>query len=103
MNFIYNILSDQNHLLLNKKMEDEKKLLQKSKDIFLGLRTDRNSVLFSVEKIHCRLLKKIKKLRYAKDSFLLKFSYLVDNKLTNEKKVPIRVDYSGKREIDRST
>ena len=34
---------------------------------------------------------------------MLKFSYLVDNKLNNEKKVPTRVDYIGKREIDRST
>ena len=39
-------------------MEDEKRLLQKAKDKFLGLKTDRNSVLFSVEKIDCRLLKK---------------------------------------------
>ena len=102
MNFIQNILSAQNHLSLNKKIEDEKKLLHKAKDIFIGLKTDRNSVLFSVEKIDCRLLKK-NKLRYAKDSFLLKFSYLVDNKLNNEKKVPARVDYIGKGEIDRST
>ena len=34
---------------------------------------------------------------------MLKFIYLVDNKLNNKKKVLTRVDYIGKREIDRST
>ena len=38
-------------------MEDEKKLLQRAKDIFLSLKTDPNSVLFSEEKIDSRLLK----------------------------------------------
>ena len=83
-------------------MEDEKKLLQKVKNIFSGLKTDLNSVLFSEEKIDSILLKKIKKSRYDKDSFLLKLIYLVDNKLNDEEKVPTRVDYIEKREIDRS-
>ena len=38
-------------------MED-KKLLQKAKNIFTSLKTDANSVLFSEEKIDSRLLKK---------------------------------------------
>ena len=45
------------HLLLNDLIED-KKLLQKAKDIFISLKTDPNSVLLSEEKIDTRLLKK---------------------------------------------
>ena len=82
-------------------MEDE--LLQKAKNIFSSLKTDPNSVLFSEEKIDTRLLKKFKKSKYAKDSLFLKLIYLVDNKLEDEEKVPTRVDYVEKREIDRST
>ena len=83
-------------------MEDEKKLLQKAKNIFSSLKTDTNSVLFSEEKIDTRLLKKFKKLKFAKESLLLKLISLVDNKLEDEEKVPTRVDYIEKREIDRS-
>ena len=39
-------------------MEDEKKLLQKAKNIFSGLKTNPNNILFSEEKIDSRLLKK---------------------------------------------
>ena len=84
-------------------MEDEKKLLQKVKTIFLSLKTDPNSVLFSEEKIDTRFLKKFKKSKYAKDSLLLKLIYLVDNKLEDEEKVLTRVDHVESREIDRST
>ena len=41
-------------------MEDEKKLLQKAKNISSGLKTDPNSVLFSEERIDSRLLKNLK-------------------------------------------
>ena len=58
MNFILKILLVQMHLPQNEKMEDEKKLLQKAKNIFSSLKTDTNSVLFSEEKIDTRLLKK---------------------------------------------
>ena len=71
--------------------------------MFLSLKSDPNSVLFSEEKIDTRLLKKFKKSKYAKDSLLLKLIYLVDNKLEDEEKVPTRVDYVENREIDRST
>ena len=81
----------------------KKKLLQKAKNIFSGLKTDPNKVLFSEEKIDSRLFKKLKKSRYAKNSLLLKLIYLVDNKLCDEEKVLIRVDYIEKGEIDRST
>ena len=57
MNFILKILLVQMHLPQNEKMEDEKKLLQKAKNIFSSLKTDTNSVLFSEEKIDTRLLK----------------------------------------------
>ena len=49
------------------------------------------------------MLKKFKKSSYTKDSLLLKLIYLVDNKLKDEEKVPARVDYIEKREIDRPT
>ena len=84
-------------------MEDEKKLLQKTKNIFSSLKTDPNSVLFSEKKVDTKLLKIFKKSKYAKDSLLLKIIYLVDNKLEHEEKVPTRVDYVEKRERDRST
>ena len=84
-------------------MEDERKLLQKAKSIFSSLKTDPKSVLFSKEKIDTRLLKKSKKSKYPKDSLLLKLINLVDNKLEDEDKVPTKVDYVEKREIDRST
>ena len=81
----------------------KKSCYKKAKDIFSSLKTDLNSVLFSEEKIDTRLLKKFKKSKYAKDSLLLKLIYLVDNTLEDEEKVPTRVNYVEKREIDRST
>ena len=45
-------------------MEDEKKLPQKAKNIFSGLKTDPNSISFSEEKIGSILLKKFQKSRY---------------------------------------
>ena len=84
-------------------MEDEKKLLQKAKNIFENLKTDSNSVLFSEEKIDNRLIKKLKKSKYAKDSLLLKLLGIVEQSIDDEEKIPTRVDYIEKREIDRST
>ena len=84
-------------------MEDEKKLLQKAKNIFKNLKTAPNSVLFSEEKIDSRLLKKLKKSKYAKDSLLLKLIGLVEQIIDDEEKVLRRVDYVEKGEIDRST
>ena len=81
-------------------MENEKKLLQKVKNIFSSLKTDSSSVLFSKEKIDTRLLKKLKKSKYSKDSLLLKLINLADNKLEDEEKVPTRVDYVEEREIE---
>ena len=83
-------------------MEDKKKFLLKAKNLFKNLKTDPNSVLFSEEKIDNRLLKKAKKLKYDKDSLLLKQIGSVEQ-FNNEEKVPTRLDYVGKREIDRST
>ena len=51
---------------------DNKKLFKKAKNIFTCLKTDPSSVLFSEEKIDSRLLKKLKKSKYAKDKLLLK-------------------------------
>ena len=82
-------------------MED-KKLLQKAKNIFTSLKTDPNSVLFSEEKVDKRLLKKFKNSKCTKDSLLLKLILFADNQLDDEEKVPTRVDCVEKREIDRS-
>ena len=84
-------------------MEDEKKLLLKAKNIFSSLKTNPNSILFSEEKIDTRLLKNLKKSKYAKDSLLLELTYIANTKLEDEEKTTTRVDHVGKREIDRST
>ena len=47
-------------------------------------------------------MKQLKNSRYDKDSLLLKLILLADSKL-DESKVPTRVDFVGKREMDRST
>ena len=83
-------------------MED-KKLIEKARNIFTNLKTDPNSVLFSEEKIDERLFKKLKKTEYIKDSFFLKLILLADNRLKDEEKIPTRADFIKKREIDRST
>ena len=59
-------------------MEVEKKFLQKAKNIFKNSKTDPNSVLFSEEKIDNRLVKKLKKSKYATVFFLLKLIGLVE-------------------------
>ena len=83
---------------------DDKKVLQKARTIFNSLKTDPYSVLFSEEKIDNRLLKKLKKSKYVKDSELLKLINLGDDKnFLDDGKVPNRADYTEKREIDRST
>ena len=52
-------------------MED-KKFLKQARTLFNSLKIDPSSVLFSEERIDDRLLKKLKKSRYLKDSQLLK-------------------------------
>ena len=59
--------------------------------------------MFSEEKIYSRLLKKLKKSKYAKDKLLLKLVLLADNLLEDEGKIPTRTDFVEKREVDRST
>ena len=80
-------------------MGDEKKLLQKAKNIFKNLNTDPNSVLFSDEKIDNRLIKKLKKSKYAKDSSLLKLIGLVEQSIDDEEKIPTRIDYLRKEKL----
>ena len=99
-NFILNIHLDLIILPWNEKMED-KKILKQAKSIFSSLTTDPNSVLFSEEQIDKRLLKKLNKSKYKKDTLLLKLILLADNNLENEDKTPTKVDFIEKREIDR--
>ena len=81
-----------------------KKVLKEARTIFNNLKTDPNSALFSEEGIDQRLLKKMKKSRYSKDSHLLKLILLADNRdFSDDDKIPTRADYVEKREIDRPT
>ena len=83
-------------------MED-KKLLQKARNLFVKLKIDPASVLFAEELLE-RLLKKLKKSKYERDSELLKLIDLADNNdFLDDNKVPTRADYVEKREIDRTT
>ena len=60
--------------------------------------------MFSEPRIDQRLLKKLKKSRYSKDSQLLKLILLADNRdFLDDDKTPTRADYVEKKEIDRST
>ena len=84
-------------------MED-KKLLQKARNLFVKLKIDPASVLFAEELLDKRLLKKLKKSKYKRDSELLKFIDLADNKyFLDANKIPTRADYIEEREIDRLT
>ena len=83
-------------------MED-KKLLQKARNLFVKLKIDPASVLFAEELLE-RLLKKLKKSKYERDSELLKLIDLAgNNDFLDDNKVLTRADYIEKREIDRST
>ena len=83
---------------------ENKKVLKEARTIFNNLKTAPNSVLFSEPRIDQRLLKKLKKLRYSKDSQLLKVILLADNRdFLDDDKTPARADYVEKKEIDRST
>ena len=61
--------------------------------------------IVSIDELDTKLLKKLKKSTYTKDKQLLKLIDLLENnvKKINDDKVPIRVDYVEKKEIDRST
>ena len=83
---------------------ENKKILKEARKIFNNLKTDPNSVFFVDERIDQRLLKKLKKSRYLRESQLLKLILLADNKyFLNDDKTPNRIDYVKKTEIDRST
>ena len=74
-------------------MED-KKVLQKTRTTFNSFKIDPNSVLFSEEKIDNRLLKKLNKSKYVKDSEQLKRINLAEDKnCLDDGKVPDRADY----------
>ena len=83
---------------------EDKKVLQNARTLFNRLKIDPVSVLFSKELLDKRLLKKLKKSKYAKDTELLKLINLADNKnFLHNNKLPTRTDYVEKREVDRST
>ena len=89
-------------------MENKSNALQEAKNIFENLKTDTKGILFSEEKLNMRLLEKLKKSSYSKDKLFLKLINLIENYInqinkTREDQIPTRLDYVGKREVDRST
>ena len=89
-------------------MENKSNALQEAKNIFENLKTDTKGILFSEEKLNMRLLEKLKKSSYSKDKLFLKLINLTENDInqinkTKEDQIPTRLDYVGKREVDRST
>ena len=89
-------------------MENKSNALQEAKNIFENLKTDTKGILFSEEKLNMRLLEKLKKSSYSKDKLFLKLINLIENDInqinkTREDQIPTRLDYVGKREVDRST
>ena len=84
-------------------MED-KKVLKRARNLFVKLKTDSFSVLFSEELLDNRLLKILKKSKYEKDTEQLKLVNLADGKdFLDDNEVPTRTDYLEEREIDQST
>ena len=89
-------------------MENKTKTLHKAKIKFKDLKPGQKIVLFSAEKLNMRLLKKLKQSAYSKEKLLLKLIDLIENGIgqINQTKIDqtrARLDYSEKREIDRST
>ena len=88
-------------------MKSKQKILQKAKIIFVNLKIDEKSVLFSEEKLNLKLFKKLKKSRNVNNKKLLKLINEAENSIEefnkNHNKIPIRLDDAEKREIDRST
>ena len=89
-------------------MENKSNALQEAKNIFENLKTDTKGILFSEEKLNMRLLEKLKKSSYSKGKLFLKLINLIENDInqinkTREDQIPARLDYVGKREVDRST
>ena len=76
---------------------ENKKLLQKARNLFVKSKIDPASVLFAEEVLDKRLLKKLKKSRYERESKLLKLIDLAENKdFLDNNKVPTRADYVEK-------
>ena len=86
------------------RMEHQVKVLHETRLIFHELKTDPKSVLFSLDELDTKLLKKLKQSPYTTGKQLVKLIDFVENKIKKIKddKVPIRLDYVEKREIDRS-
>ena len=61
--------------------------------MFKNLKTDPNSVLFWEEKIDNRLIKKLKKSKYAKDSLLL--TLILEQSIDDGEKIPIQLIHPG--------
>ena len=88
-------------------MQSKQKNLREAKITFESLKTDKKGVLFSEEKLNLKLFKKLKKSTYVNDKKQLKLINVEKNSIEefnkNGNKIPIRLDYVEKREIDRST
>ena len=62
-------------------MEHKVKTLRETKIIFDELKIDRKTVLFSIDKLDTKELKKLKKSLYTKDKQLLKQIDLLENNI----------------------
>ena len=83
---------------------ENKKILKEARTIFNNLQADPNNALFSEERFDQRLLKKLKKSKYLKESQILKLILLADIKdFSDDNKTPTRAGYVEKIEIDRSS
>ena len=77
--------------------KDKQIVMEKIKKLFNKLQLDSKSILFTVEQLNDKILKKLKKLLYEKD----KENFDKEQKSSN---VPIKTDFVQKNDgIDRST
>ena len=62
-------------------MESKQKILHEAKINFESLKTEKKSVLFSVEKLNLKLFKKTKKSKNVNDKKLLKMINVAENSI----------------------
>lgn len=82
------------------------KFIQEAKIYIWKPKNWQKSLIFSEEKVNLKLLKKFKKSSHVDDKKILKLITVAEKGIAEfseaGEKIPIRLDYVGKREIDRS-
>ena len=69
-------------------MKNKEKVLKETKNMFEKLKIDLKSFLFSEEKLHKQLLKKLKKSSYSKNNLLLRLINLAEQKIMMKTRYP---------------